>query len=60
MSKSRLPWIDDHPVAAFFVGAYAYTWIISAPALFMEPSWTAAILIYVDRWRVSSPGNSRR
>ncbi|WP_276256261.1 CPBP family intramembrane glutamic endopeptidase [Halomontanus rarus] len=47
MSKSRLPWIDDHPVAAFFVGAYAYTWIISAPALFMEPSWTAAILIYV-------------
>ena len=39
--------IDDHPVAAFFIGAYAYTWIISAPAVFMEPSWTAAILIYV-------------
>lgn len=47
MPKRRLPWIDDHPVAAFFVGAYAYTWIISAPALVMEPSWTAAILIYV-------------
>ena len=39
--------IDDHPVAAFFVGAYAYTWIVSAPAVFMEPSWSAAILIYV-------------
>ncbi|ELZ88298.1 CPBP family intramembrane glutamic endopeptidase [Haloferax sulfurifontis] len=39
--------IDEHPVAAFFIGAYAYTWIISAPAVFMEPSWTAAILIYV-------------
>jgi len=47
MSKSRLSRIDDYPVVAFFVGAYAYTWIISAPALFMEPSWTAAILIYV-------------
>ncbi|SEQ97376.1 CPBP family intramembrane glutamic endopeptidase [Natrinema salaciae] len=47
MSSSRFPWINDHPVAAFFVGAYAYTWIISAPALFMEPSLTAAILIYV-------------
>lgn len=39
--------IDAHPVTAFFIGAYAYTWIISAPAVFMEPSWTAAILIYV-------------
>lgn len=47
MSDSRIPWIDDHPVAAFFVGAYAYTWLVSAPAVFMDPSWTAAILIYV-------------
>jgi membrane protease YdiL (CAAX protease family) len=39
--------IDEHPVAAFFVGAYAYTWIISAPAVFMQPSWSAAILVYV-------------
>ncbi|WP_321112593.1 CPBP family intramembrane glutamic endopeptidase [Halorussus salinisoli] len=46
MSKSQLPLIDNHPVVAFFAGAYAYTWIISAPALFMDPSWTAAILIY--------------
>lgn len=47
MVNRRIPWIDAHPVAAFFVGAYLYTWLISAPALFMEPSWTAAILIYV-------------
>lgn len=47
MADSRLPWIDAHPVVAFFVGAYAYTWIISAPAVFMDPSWTAAILIYI-------------
>ncbi|MFW5918550.1 MAG: CPBP family intramembrane glutamic endopeptidase [Haloferacaceae archaeon] len=40
-------WIDTHPVAAFFVGAYAYTWIVSAPATVMDPSWTAAILVYV-------------
>lgn len=47
MSSSRFSFINDHPVAAFFIGAYAYTWIISAPAVFMEPSWTAAILIYI-------------
>lgn len=47
MSKRRFSWIGDHPVVAFFLGAYAYTWIVSAPAVFMEPSWTAAILIYV-------------
>lgn len=47
MANSRIPWIDDHPVAAFFVGAYAYTWGISAPAIFMEPSWIAAILVYL-------------
>lgn len=47
MSNSRIPLVDDHPVAAFFVGAYAYTWTVSAPALFLEASWTAAILIYV-------------
>lgn len=47
MVDSRLPLIDAHPVAAFFVGAYAYTWLVSAPAVFMDPSWTAAILIYV-------------
>lgn len=47
MSERRFSWIEDHPVAAFFVGAYAYTWIVSAPTLFMEPSWTAAILMYV-------------
>ncbi|WP_254768391.1 CPBP family intramembrane glutamic endopeptidase [Salinilacihabitans rarus] len=47
MSNDRLPLVDDHPVAAFFVGAYAYTWIVSAPAVFMEPSWIAAILVYV-------------
>ncbi|WP_336360930.1 CPBP family intramembrane glutamic endopeptidase [Haladaptatus sp. ZSTT2] len=47
MATLRLPWVDEHPVAAFFIGAYAYTWVISAPALFMEPSWTAAIFIYL-------------
>lgn len=47
MSKRRFSWIEDHPLVAFFLGAYAYTWIVSAPAVFMEPSWTAAILIYV-------------
>lgn len=47
MANSELLWIDDHPVAAFFVGAYAYTWVVSSPTLFMEPSWTAAILMYV-------------
>lgn len=47
MTTSRIPWVDDHPVAAFFLGAYAYTWVVSAPAVVMEPSWTAAILVYV-------------
>ncbi|WP_265110011.1 CPBP family intramembrane glutamic endopeptidase [Halosolutus halophilus] len=47
MSPPRLSFIDDHPVAAFFMGAYAYTWIVSAPAAFMEESWTPWILIYV-------------
>lgn len=47
MSNIRVPWIDTHPVAAFFVGAYAFTWIISAPAAFMELSWTPWILIYI-------------
>jgi len=42
-----LPWVEDHPVAAFFVGAYLYTWLITAPAVFMPPSWTAAILVYI-------------
>ncbi|MFW5963825.1 MAG: CPBP family intramembrane glutamic endopeptidase [Natronomonas sp.] len=39
--------VEAHPVAAFFVGAYLYTWVVSAPAVFMEPSWTAAILVYL-------------
>lgn len=47
MSRRRIPWIDDHPVAAFFVGAYAYTWLVSAPAMFMPASWSAAVLVYV-------------
>ncbi|ELZ32428.1 abortive infection protein [Halogeometricum pallidum JCM 14848] len=47
MHPLRHSLIDEHPVASFFIGAYAYTWIISAPAVFMEPSWTAAILIYI-------------
>jgi membrane protease YdiL (CAAX protease family) len=47
MSASRVPLVDDHPVAAFVVGAYLYTWVVSAPAVVMEPGWTAAILIYV-------------
>ncbi|WP_202932759.1 CPBP family intramembrane glutamic endopeptidase [Halorussus salinus] len=47
MERPPIPWVEDHPVAAFFVGAYAYTWLVSAPAAFMEPSWTAAILVYV-------------
>ncbi|MFC7132453.1 MULTISPECIES: CPBP family intramembrane glutamic endopeptidase [Salinibaculum] len=45
MPDSRLPLVDDHPVAAFFLGAYAYTWLVSAPAVFMDPSWPAAILV---------------
>ncbi|MEF8807628.1 CPBP family intramembrane glutamic endopeptidase [Natronomonas sp.] len=47
MSDTRIPFVDEHPVAAFFVGAYLYTWVISAPTVFMDPSWTAAILMYV-------------
>jgi membrane protease YdiL (CAAX protease family) len=47
MAKSRIRWVDAHPVAAFVIGAYAYTWIVSAPAFFMEESWTPWILIYV-------------
>lgn len=47
MASLQIPWIDDHPVASFFVGAYLYTWIVSAPAMLMEPSWTAAILMYL-------------
>ena len=47
MSNSRVPGVDEHPVAAFFVGAYAFTWIVSAPAVFMQANWTAAILIYI-------------
>ncbi|QLG50621.1 CPBP family intramembrane glutamic endopeptidase [Natrinema halophilum] len=45
--SSQIPWIEAHPVAAFFVGAYAYTWIVSAPAVFMEASWTAWILVVI-------------
>ncbi|MFB6097010.1 MAG: lysostaphin resistance A-like protein [Haloferacaceae archaeon] len=47
MPDSRIPLVQDHPVAAFFVGAYLYTWLISAPAALMDPSWTAAILVYL-------------
>ncbi|WP_418283056.1 CPBP family intramembrane glutamic endopeptidase [Halorubrum sp. DTA98] len=47
MSNIRLPWIDNHPVAAFFVGAYAFTWLVSAPAAFMEEGWTPWIIIYI-------------
>jgi membrane protease YdiL (CAAX protease family) len=47
MANGRVPLVGEHPVAAFFLGAYAYTWLVSAPAAFMEPSWPAAILVYV-------------
>ncbi len=47
MTTTRVPWVDDHPVVAFFVGAFAFTWVISAPAAFMEESWTPWILIYI-------------
>ncbi|MFB6166131.1 MAG: lysostaphin resistance A-like protein [Haloarculaceae archaeon] len=47
MATARVPFVGDHPVAAFFVGAYAFTWLVSAPAAAMEPSWPAAILVYV-------------
>lgn len=47
MTKIQSPWIDNHPVAAFFLGAFAFTWIISAPAAFMDESWTPWVLIYI-------------
>jgi len=47
MTDSRLPLVDEHPVAAFFVGAYVYTWLVTAPAVAMPASWPAAILVYV-------------
>lgn len=47
MMSSQIPWVDNHPVAAFFVGAFAFTWIVSAPAAFMEESWTPWVLIYI-------------
>ena len=47
MAESRISWVNSHPVLAFFVGAYAFTWIVSAPAYFMEESWTPWILIYI-------------
>ncbi|SFR45808.1 Membrane protease YdiL, CAAX protease family [Halogeometricum rufum] len=47
MAESRIPWVSSHPVAAFVIGAYAFTWLISAPAFFMEESWTPWILIYI-------------
>jgi membrane protease YdiL (CAAX protease family) len=47
MGVSSIPLVEDRPVVAFFLGAYLYTWVVSAPAVFMEPSWSAAILVYV-------------
>jgi membrane protease YdiL (CAAX protease family) len=47
MGSSSIPLVEDRPVVAFFLGAYLYTWVVSAPAVFMEPSWSAAILVYV-------------
>jgi membrane protease YdiL (CAAX protease family) len=47
MESSSIPLVEDRPVVAFFLGAYLYTWVVSAPAVFMEPSWSAAILVYV-------------
>ncbi|UWG47841.1 Metal-dependent membrane protease, CAAX family [Halanaeroarchaeum sp. HSR-CO] len=47
MTQPRISWVDTHPVIAFVIGAYAYTWIISVPAYFMELSWTPWILIYI-------------
>jgi membrane protease YdiL (CAAX protease family) len=46
MGESSIPLVEDRPVVAFFLGAYLYTWVVSAPAVFMEPSWSAAILVY--------------
>lgn len=47
MAASRVDWVDSHPVVAFVIGAYAYTWILSVPAFFMAESWTPWILIYI-------------
>jgi membrane protease YdiL (CAAX protease family) len=47
MVDTGVRWIDAHPVAAFFIGAYAYTWLVSAPAAFMDEGWGPWILIYV-------------
>lgn len=47
MASILSSWVEDHPVTAFFIGAYAYTWVISAPAAFMELSWAPWILIYL-------------
>jgi len=47
MAERRNDWVTDHPVTAFVLGAYAYTWIISAPAYYMDLSWTPWLLIYV-------------
>lgn len=47
MARSRVPSVDAHPVAAFFVGAYLYTWLVSAPAYVLGVTWTAAIPIYL-------------
>lgn len=30
-----------HPVAVYFVGAYLFTWLISAPAYVMGVNWTS-------------------
>ncbi|MDG5778064.1 type II CAAX endopeptidase family protein [Haloarculaceae archaeon H-GB2-1] len=47
MTDGRIALADDHPVAAFFLGAYLYTWLVSAPAIVMGVNWTAAILVYL-------------
>lgn len=45
MASGRVLWVGDHPVASFFAGATAFTWIVSA--MYMEEGWTPWILIYV-------------
>ena len=47
MAEARFSPADTHPVSAFVIIAFAYTWIVSAPAFFMEESWTPWILIYI-------------
>jgi len=47
MASVKSDWVAAHPVGAFVVGAYAFTWIVSAPAAFMELSWAPWILIYI-------------